>query len=420
MNLILILSSILLAWVGLRLLKPFSPAWMFTLIWTSQLLFAGIVLDNYIKFSYYGLLYILLLNFFFVLGAIILPMKSTNQQTQRNLANKRVKKILIVLLFLALGNPIMAILQNGFDLTSFFSIESWLEMGSEMSESRYAETQNVTFLSQILLIFMYLAALFGGYCYVLCNKRLKFLCIMEFLPSVLVSITQGVKLNLVTSVFLFFIGIVVSSFANGKSIIINYKKLVGISVSSFVFLLILYSAMIFRIGEVNENAISIVNQKVSSYTFGHIPCFDIWFSEKRSDDSSLKLGLRTFYAISNSLGIEKRELGVYQERITFGKDDFEGESNVFTAFRAVVDDFGLYGSLLFMLIIGYISQLLFYDVQRWSKSYFCTTFLCGIYAYVIWSPLTSYFTYLSYIMVLAFFYILLHFTYTNEPARISA
>ena len=92
MNLILIISSILLAWVGLRLLKPFSPAWMFTLIWTSQLLFAGIVLDNYIKFSYYGLLYIRLLNFFFVLGAIILPMKSTNQQTQRNLANKRVKK----------------------------------------------------------------------------------------------------------------------------------------------------------------------------------------------------------------------------------------------------------------------------------------------------------------------------------------
>ena len=416
MNLILILSSILLAWVGLRLLKPFSPAWMFTLIWTSQLLFAGIVLDNYIKFSYYGLLYILLLNFFFVLGAIILPMKSTNQQTQRNLANKRVKKILVVLFFFALGNPIMAILQNGFDLTSFFSIESMLEMGSEMSESRYAETQNVTFLSQILLVFMYLAALYGGYCFALYKNR--FLCILNIFPSIVVALTQGVKMAVMTSLFLFLIGFIVSTISNGIKIQINKRKILYSAIGTLTFSLLLYFTMMVRIGKIDDEAITIVNQKIASYTIGHLPCFDIWFS--KNELSNKHYGTRTFYAISNTLGIEKREQGIYQDRVYFGKDDFEGESNVYTTFRPLVEDFGIVGGLIFIFCLGYFASLCIMNIQRWKKAYLSEAMLCSIYAYVLWSYVTSFYAYLSYIVAFFIFYILLHYTYTNEPARISA
>ena len=412
MNVLLIVSCVLLLWIGLRLCEPYSPAWVFVLMWTLQLIFAGLILDHFIAFSYTGLIYILILILSFLIGSIILPPMHGCKYPKKILAFTRVKIFLIVLFLLALGNPLVVIIQNGFSFSALFSPESLLEMGNELSGSRYSETQEVSFLSQVLLVFLYLSPLYGGYCFSLSKKKMRYLCILSILPSVIGALTQGVKMGVMTSCFLFLIGLNVFSISNGIHFVINKKKVLYSICGTIALLSFLYLVMMFRIGQIDEEAVGMVNQKVASYTVGHLPCFDTWFSKREPED--LHFGMRTFFAISNALGIEKRETGIYQERVDFGKDGFEGESNVYTAFRPLTEDFGTIGGVIFIFCMGYLSRLCIYYVKRYDKAFFCETLLCSFYAYVLWSYVTSFYSYFSYIVAFGFFYILLHFTYTND------
>lgn len=415
MALLIIILSILLAWLAWRFLEPFTPAWFFAFMWAVQLFMAATLLQVVISFYFMGLLYIVILCCCMMAGTIVLPPATAEFEAGRTMSEWRAGVVLAVLLLLAAGNPLLAIIQNGFDLSEMFSLETLLEMSNEMAESRYDQTLEVSLYSQILLVFLYLAALYGGYCYVLGNRRLKALCLLTLLPSVVVALTQAMKMNFMTSVMLFLTGALVSCVSNGIPVVINRRKwLWGIG-GSVVFLAFLYLTMMFRLGQINEKASTIVSQKFIAYATGHLPCFDTWFTEMRTDEEPLHFGAHTFYALSNTLGIEKREQGIYQERLVIGKNGFEGEANVYTAFRPLVEDFGVYGAPLFMLLFGYLSQLWFCRIRRWKRAYLSETLLCSAYAYVLWSYVTSFYSYLSYIVAFFLFYVLLHFTYDEVP-----
>ena len=200
MALLIIILSILLAWLAWRFLEPFTPAWFFAFMWAVQLFMAATLLQVVISFYFMGLLYIVILCCCMMAGSVVLPTATVEFDAGRTLSEWRAGVVLAVLLLLAAGNPLLAIIQNGFDLSEMFSLETLLEMSNEMAESRYDQTLEVSLYSQILLVFLYLAALYGGYCFVLGNRRLKTLCLLTLLPSVVVALTQAMKMNFMTSV----------------------------------------------------------------------------------------------------------------------------------------------------------------------------------------------------------------------------
>lgn len=410
------IGSFITIWLSLLLNKRFSPPQVFSVFWGVQLLFSVFFLGRFINFSYKGLLYVLFLCISFLLGSLIIK-GGGGGKCSRKLRTHRVTKLLVILIALAMAYPLISLSQNGFSLSSMFDIELLLEMSSEMSSNRYLETNKTTILSQVLLVFSYLAPLYGGYCYPLFENKLKKICLLTIFPSIVGALAQGVKMGFMTSVLLFLIGVVVSSASNNIKIVLNARKLLYIFIGGTIISSFLYLTMMFRIGQIDDNAKDIVNQKITSYTLGHLPCFDSWFSRHDFENEDLRYGIRTFYAISNFLGIEKREQGIYQERVDFGKNGFEGESNVYTAFRPLLEDFGLLGGLLFIFFMGSISRLCILNMLRHHNAFLSETILCSIYAYVLWSYVTSFYSYFSYIVAFLFFYILLHFTYINEKHK---
>lgn len=151
-----------------------------------------------------------------------------------------------------------------------------------------------------------------------------------------------------------------------------------------------------------------------SYAIGHLACFDKWYSLSTTEDLPYKLGVRTFFGLSNALGIEKRESGIYDETVFFGKGEIQGNSNVYTAFRPLVEDYGILGSMVFMIMFGFLSQLCIVNIRQYRRAYLSETILCAIFAWVFWSFVTSIFSYLSYFAMFFFFFLLLKLTYKPQ------
>jgi hypothetical protein len=98
------------------------------------------------------------------------------------------------------------------------------------------------------------------------------------------------------------------------------------------------------------------------------------------------------------LGLKEREIGLYVDSVNLPNGS---ESNIYTAFRAMVDDFTLPGALLFFGLLSFAGGLgwaLLRHGQLWAAP-----FLVSDVAFILWSPLTSLFNYNSIVGALFLF-----------------
>ena len=112
-------------------------------------------------------------------------------------------------------------------------------------------------------------------------------------------------------------------------------------------------------------------------------------------DNSLKFGKITFMGIFNALGLVKRQLGLYRDFVYFGRLDKTMRSNVYSAFRLIIEDFGKVFGLVFLLIMGFISRTAITFIQQRKHVFICQCLLVAIYSYVFWSFATSIWVYTS-------------------------
>lgn len=122
-------------------------------------------------------------------------------------------------------------------------------------------------------------------------------------------------------------------------------------------------------------------------------------------DDQLKYGVMTFCGIFNGLGLAKRQKGIYRDYVYFGRLDKTMRSNVYTIFRMLIDDFGIVGALVFLLLLGFASAKAIVFIKKRKMIFLCQAFLVAVYSYVMWGFGASIWAYTSIICAygLAFF-----------------
>lgn len=116
---------------------------------------------------------------------------------------------------------------------------------------------------------------------------------------------------------------------------------------------------------------------------GSLSAFTQWFHHY--DGIGLEWGKNTFAGPFELLGIANRVQGFYLDFIEVGKSHI----NIYTAFRGLLQDYGFYGSTLFLFIMGAIASLLFFRVQKgWIVG---VPILSVINGWIIFSPIISLF-----------------------------
>ncbi|MGG3689498.1 O-antigen polymerase [Caldifermentibacillus hisashii] len=384
-----------------------SPSFIMITYWSLFIIFAILVFGNDYDWNYIGLLWIIFACVFFgvgyVFGTSLSNKKITFNNVQVTIKNNKKDlsesswKFILICIIIGLLRVVTVVVSNGFSFGMFFDIDSLINMNTSIAHQRYyGEGSQGNIITQVMLVFVYAAPLCGGYAFVYAKeKSKKLLSIATFLPIIGITISTNGKAGLIASVFLWLSGFFVSYIEKYKSAPrIRLKLIIKISLFGVLFFGLLYLSMFLRIGAFNTEIQEIVNNKFKVYALGHIPAFDHWFYEfdKGSDFS---LGGYTFLAIYDMLGLATREQGVFKEMIYFDNGLF---TNVFTAFRGVINDFGIIGALIFIMLFGFVAGYCFNILLSNKKQkIIATTFLTMTYFFILHSFTVSPWSYLSYI-----------------------
>lgn len=409
-----IILSLCLIWFARKRLRPFSPASVFTLFWVFQILFIAIGGANYLLFKYTGILYILLCLYIFDLGystrlAFIDSIINKNKRVFYNQNAKRVYFFVLLMSFIAFFYNIYS---HGFGRQNLVDLNSFMEFSNQSSVERYSGDDESGFVLRVLGVNNYACAILGGMSYYLFEGRKRVISYLALIPLVFGGLTAGAKMGIITGTFLWLIGLVVASQLMDKQTKFNLKKVLFIVVAFFAFISLLIIVMMFRIGTFDVDTMYVVFGKAVSYILGHLPAFDLWFSSYEESLSELTGGGKTFFGITNTLGLLKRENGIFTNSVEVSIDG--DETNVYTIFRFFIEDFGIFGTIIFVFCMGIVCRLIYSFFINKKNVIMSSTLLCGIYFFISWSFVSSIFAYATFILLFVYLYILLKFFFRIE------
>lgn len=377
-----------------------EPTFIFSNIWLVFIFFANVTLD--FEYNYSGIAYIIILcltGFFVNIYVGSLFHKTYVVKSDALFNEVRSKFILFISISLGMLVPLINMKLNGFSLNYFSNFDSFLDMNNQMAVNRYSGIHKTSTMLQMLMIFAYFSPIAGGYHFAFSkDTRNKLIGMMGFLPTLCDLLIQNAKSELLSSIFLFLSANFVANIYLNKNIHLKIKNVIMILISVISVGTLLIFTMLFRLGEVTSDNFKSVLNKFLVYALGHIPTFDNWFLTYQ-ETGNYGFGKNTFIGIFNFLGISDRVQGVYTEFILV-----EGfRSNIYTAFRGMIQDFGIIGSIIFFAVLMMSIAFAYHSLIRRQNVNMASFILINGYFFIFYSFIVSSWSYISYILAIFLF-----------------
>ena len=131
---------------------------------------------------------------------------------------------------------------------------------------------------------------------------------------------------------------------------------------------------------------------------GYLAGFATWLQTSGGTDLATSGGAFTFAGVFSLLGISTRSLGLYTDLVTI-KDGYE--VNIYTIFRSLLQDFGITGAALTLVIFGALGGAAYGGVRRGGLLWIPG--LALFYGLILFSHITSMLNYNSIILAWALF-----------------
>lgn len=269
-------------------------------------------------------------------------------------------------------------LLQGFSLSGL--ILNPLETANLYIARRYSDDLVSNAFSQVSVVLTYPAAILGGLVYANRPPNHKGIVtiFLTMLPSVLVMLIQGAKGTLFLAIALFWAGILLCKTSRGEKDLFNKGALKKLALYSALLLPVVIASFMARgLYEAGDTDV-IVNGLIryfASYSCAHLYAFSDWFAYQILGTSSMSYatdegagGFYTFMALFALFGSSKvAPPGVYDDYFKYGEILM---TNIYTMFRGLIQDFGMAGSLIFMVILGLLLHMAFWHQLTRRKSPF--------------------------------------------------
>lgn len=365
-TLLAIFSLAMQAFVLLKINGHYSiPSNFFALFWFLASSIPIALLPN-AKIMPYGIAFISLNVFFFSLPSFIFKWQKVKRRvlpSAYNLDSNFLKLILVLCSISALALSSMHLYLNGFSPFEVFI--DIFKQSNNFAFLRGQEKIRYGAIGQLFTLTAYAAAVIGGLC-LNAEAKIKRQFIIVFLatsPCIYIMLTQSAKLYLFNGLVLFAGGILTQSVVAGTQF--SKKKIV----SALLFLLAL--SVLFLISTVsrfNDTGLDSFRflKTINSYllaeifTFSDFFCFQIECGQHWQMYAQYKFppGYFTFKFLYDWLSYSSPlPIGVYGESLNYPA---HFQSNIYTVFRGLMYDFGIYGTLIFMFIFGLIFNWAYY------------------------------------------------------------
>ena len=291
-----------------------------------------------------------------------------------------------------------------------FSLLDLLSLGHLWSVARYAgelEPWSV----RLLIMWAYPAVLLAGISFGLAPTRArKWLAVAPLIPAALIGTIFAARAGLLISLICWFSGFFAVRYRQtGGTYALFQRKLVllslTLSISGLLFFVAIDSVRRFEGGSLDVRT---DESRLSKYFLGAVPAFASWVHT--SNQQGVTMGAYTFAGVFDLLGIRLRQVGVYEEYQTLAGGE---DTNIYTVLRGLIQDFTLPGACLFGVVLGALAGA---AARSGSASHLRKVLvLAGYYAFIIFSPLSSLFTYNGLILAWAMAALVLGFRTRQRP-----
>ncbi len=114
---------------------------------------------------------------------------------------------------------------------------------------------------------------------------------------------------------------------------------------------VFYYFQVLRFGASGERSAGEVWRHLRRWPWGSISGFSLWYDGVVMPAPPRPPGFYTFMGVFDNLGIAPRVAGAFQEFANLAPGE---TTNVYTAFRGLIEDFGLIGSLGFVAVVAFL------------------------------------------------------------------
>jgi oligosaccharide repeat unit polymerase len=288
-----------------------------------------------------------------------------------------------------------ALSENGLDV----SAPGMLLLGHILSVERYAG-EMPPLLARVLVMWLFPAALLSGIAFrVLKTRKESVLCFVVLIPTVFLSLMQASRANTLLVVALGLSGYLAMRAATAQAgqRLITRRSLAVLAASVLAGLTFFFVVDALRSHD-QDKEIEVATDwsRARYFSLGYLAVFSHWANLPEGPASlHAGLGAYTFGGVLDSVGLRSRLVGVYSEYVTLE----DGESNIYTAFRGLIEDFSLPGAAVFCVLVGFMAGRAYRFTVAGRTIWVAA--LAGYYVFVLWSPVISVFVYNSLILAIA-------------------
>ena len=373
----------------------FAPASIFSTLWFS-LLSATLLAAPEFPIYPLGLWYILGVSIALTLGSLIVPKNLLPDSEKYNSIESvklfffnRSNFILILIVLFCLITIVGIIILLLFGIKRYelnINIFSLISLPSQFYDDRDAGILLIPWYIRYLTYFIMPSSLLSGILVPFQQYPRKIICHLPIILAIFIGMVYTTRATILFSIILFLSGIFSSYIILKKDdkFFFNTKSFFG-SVSIFSFLVFSWIFLQWlRGGAESDFLLYPIINTIKSAVLGSTTVFTTWLQNYKQH--SLAFGLYTFAGPMDIIGLNERQLGFYTEFVSLPN----GYSNIYTAFRGLIHDFTLTGSILICFFIGILSQLSYQRCRDGNIIWIIP--LSIVFAFTLFSPFISVFS----------------------------
>lgn len=232
------------------------------------------------------------------------------------------------------------------------------------------------------------AAFLGGICFAITTCRSqRILSFVWLVPVALVGTTLGSRYGITMAIACW----ISAYLATKVAVNLGSFHLDKTVLATAVLIFAVCTAMYVSVGIMRGHAfgdLSDYDAQLRSDLFGYLPVFESFVQNEPAYKRSF--GIYTFAGAFDVLGLSKRVAALNYEPVML---DNGSSSNIFTAFRGLIQDFSMFGALVLCIAGGSLAGGAYANASRGRMS--GVPLLAGYYAFFLWSPIVSIFNYNS-------------------------
>jgi oligosaccharide repeat unit polymerase len=310
-------------------------------------------------------------------------------------------RLLVLALVLGAAYAVPGILAfAGYGLGDILSLSQLQSVVGAMSNLRYGEQIDEPLAVRVATGLLYTSAPFAGLLFVW-RKRWydTALAVAPLAIALLYVLVTTSKTPLMMCLFLFGATFMATKVAGsgGQAQLFSWQVVVFLALVTVLGLL--YVSFLIELREGKAPSDGFVGPGIRTYFLSHLAAFSIWYERTAITPQPLGWGQFTFSGLLGRLGLAPRAFGIYADVVMPTTGDI---TNLYSAFRGLLQDFGAAGATAIMAASGAVAQAL-YNRLCFTHTFWAMPVLALVYFTVLLSFLYSPFIFNNIIAACALF-----------------